>query len=143
MEDEACHARFGKTERNAPMFGKPWQWYVYLCYGMYRMLNIVTGPGTHPSAILIRGAEWITDNGKRTPRTVNRLPLSVKLNWPGKLTKHLWITKIYNGKPANKKTGLWIEDRWVMITKVTQKPRVGIDYAGKWAKKKRRFVIKQ
>lgn len=143
-KDEACHARFGKTERNAPMFGKPGCWYVYLCYGMYRMLNIVTGPGGHPSAILIR---W-TDNVKRETKNedrhwsaVNRLPFTVKLNWPGKLTKHLWITKTFNGKPATKKTWLWIEDRWVMVTYITQKPRVGIDYAGKRAKKKWRFIL--
>jgi DNA-3-methyladenine glycosylase len=55
QDDEACHARHGKTERNAPMFGHPGYRYVYIVYGMYYMLNIVTGPGKHPSAILLRG----------------------------------------------------------------------------------------
>jgi len=53
-EDEACHARHGLTKRNAPMYSTPGCRYVYLVYGMYYMLNIVTGPGNHPSAILIR-----------------------------------------------------------------------------------------
>lgn len=56
-EDQACHARFGKTRRNAPMFGPPGCWYIYLCYGMYWMLNIVTGPGNYPSAALIRAVQ--------------------------------------------------------------------------------------
>jgi len=54
QDDEACHARYGKTERNAPMFAAPGCWYVYMIYGMHYMLNIVTGPGKHPSAVLIR-----------------------------------------------------------------------------------------
>ena len=63
QDDEACHARHGKTQRNAPMFAAPGCWYVYMIYGMYYMLNIVTGPGKHPSAILIRGLKYKEENG--------------------------------------------------------------------------------
>ena len=55
--DKASHAHKGVTKRNAPMFGEAGQWYVYLCYGVHEMLNIVTGPKGYPAAVLIRGAE--------------------------------------------------------------------------------------
>lgn len=124
MDDLASHARHGKTPRNAPMFEKPGYWYIYMIYGMYWMLNIVTGPGNHPSAILIRGVEWY--------------------NGPGKLTKNLKIDKSYNAKIASKKTGLWIEDRWIIITKdqVKTEPRTGIDYAWERAHKPWKFILK-
>ena len=145
QEDEACHARFGKTERNAPMFGKAWCRYVYLCYGMYRMLNIVTGPGKHPSAVLIRAVESpkskvhkVSSNDLKTLRPSTWWLI---LNGPGKITKHLHIDKRFNRQIASKKTWLRIEDRWVMIKKYAQLPRVWIEYAGKWAKKKWRFLI--
>jgi DNA-3-methyladenine glycosylase len=121
QEDQACHARFGQTARNAPMFGLPGCWYVYLVYGMYRMLNIVTGPGNHPSAILIRWVEGIKG--------------------PGKVTKTLKIDKKYNDKPASKKTWLRIEDRWIMAKSYTTTKRIWIAYAGEWAHKNRRFLM--
>ena len=109
QEDEACHARHGKTERNAPMFGLPGHWYVYMIYGMYYMLNIVTWPWTHPSAILIR---WVSE-----------------YPGPGKVTKNLWIDKKFNGKIANEKTGLRIEDSGHKISNIKTSPRIGINYA--------------
>jgi len=126
-EDKACHVYKGKTERNKVMFDSPGHWYVYFIYGMYWMLNIVTGPGEYPSAVLIRKVE--------------------NLNGPGKLTRDLKIDGRVNSKPADKKTGLWIEDRgeikqivngeWQII----QAPRVGVQYAEEWANKPYRFIL--
>ena len=122
QEDKASHARHGKTERNAPMFGMPGYWYVYMIYGMYYMLNIVTWPGISPSAILIR---WVQG-----------------FPGPGKLTKNLWIDKHFNGKLADEKTGLWIEDGGIKIPKIQAAPRIGIDYASdEWKHKHWRFFI--
>lgn len=118
QDDEACHARHGKTERNAPMFAAPGCWYVYMIYGMYYMLNIVTGPGKYPSAILIRGLRDEVQGMK-----------DKELNGPGKLTKRLWITKNFNGKKSDKKTGLWIEESGITVKEIKTAPRVGIDYA--------------
>ncbi|NCX99465.1 MAG: DNA-3-methyladenine glycosylase, partial [Planctomycetia bacterium] len=54
--DLACHGSRGLTRRNATMFGPSGRWYVYLCYGMHWMLNVVTGAEGVPAAVLIRGA---------------------------------------------------------------------------------------
>ena len=80
FEDRASHAYKGKTSRNSMMFGPAGFWYVYLIYGMYWMLNIVTSEENYPSAILIRGAG--------------------DFDGPGKLTKGIKIDKSLNGKKA-------------------------------------------
>ncbi|MCK4650764.1 DNA-3-methyladenine glycosylase [Candidatus Babeliales bacterium] len=123
--DLACHGRLGKTKRTEPMFGNPGYFYVYLIYGMYWMLNIVTGSKNYPAAILIRGTNEISG--------------------PGRLTKKLNIDKKFNKKIANPKTGLWFEDRGVKITQknILRTPRIGVKYAGPiWGKKPYRFVLK-
>ena len=68
LEDKAPHAHKGKTKRNEPMFGSADHWYVYLIYGMYQMLNIVTSPKNYPAAILIRGLEGASGPGKLTKK---------------------------------------------------------------------------
>ncbi|KKT82244.1 MAG: hypothetical protein A3B07_02110 [Candidatus Yonathbacteria bacterium RIFCSPLOWO2_01_FULL_43_27] len=122
--DKASHAHKGKTERNAVMFGDAGRWYVYLVYGMYEMLNIVTGARGYPAAVLIRGTDGIVG--------------------PGRLTKFLHITRAQNGLRAIRISGLWIEDKGVVVPeqKIKKTTRIGVDYAGVWAKKKYRFVMK-
>jgi DNA-3-methyladenine glycosylase len=127
--DKACHASKGRTARTAPMFGPGGRFYVYFCYGIHWMLNIVTGPKGYPAAILIRAAGGI--------------------NGPAKLTKHLQISKSLNKKPADKASGLWFEDRGTNRSKdriakkdIKRSPRIGVDYAGPvWAKKPYRFTL--
>jgi len=124
-KDKASHASRGKTKRNYPMFGPAGHFYVYLTYGMHWMLNIVTGEKDYPAAILIRGVG--------------------NLNGPGKLTKFLKIDKRFNGKKAEKKTGLWFEDRGIKIKErdIKKAPRIGVLYAGPiWSKKHYRFLLK-
>lgn len=123
--DKGSHASKGMTLRNAPMFGDPGVWYVYLVYGMHSMLNIVTREKGYPAAILIRGVEGQSG--------------------PGRLTKALHITRIQNGLSATQKSALWIEDRGVRLPSraIMRSPRIGIDYAGKrWAGKLWRFTLK-
>lgn len=122
--DRACHASKGKTARTAAMFDDAGYFYIYFCYGVHWMLNIVTGPKNYPAAVLIRGAG--------------------PANGPGKLTKILKIDKALNGKKAIPKNGLWFEDRGVKINSrsIKKSPRIGVDYAGPiWAKKPYRFVL--
>lgn len=124
-EDKACHAHKGMTNRTAVMFGPAGCWYVYLVYGVYRMLNIVTGEEGYPAAVLIRGAgEW---------------------NGPGKLTRALSIGQDFNGTRATRESGLWIENRGTEVPphRIRRTPRIGVDYAGEWAEKPYRFVIEE
>lgn len=124
FEDKASHAHRGETTRNKPMFGNAGVWYIYLVYGMYEMLNVVTGGKGYPAAVLIRGV--------------------LGTSGPGRLTKFLHITRAQNNKQAVFEYGLWIEDRGVVISdnRIKKTPRIGVYYAGVWAKKKYRFVLK-
>ena len=125
-KDKASHAHRGKTARNKTMFGEAGVWYVYFVYGMYDMLNVVTGPHGYPAAVLIRAVEEISG--------------------PGRLTKKLGITRRLNGNGAVQTSGLWIKDRGVRVrTKDIKKtPRIGVKYAGPtWSKKPYRFVLKK
>ncbi len=120
-EDLASHARFGKTRRNAPMFGPSGIWYVYLCYGMHAMLNIVTDKQDCPSAILIRSVEGIQG--------------------PGRLTRQLKINTTFNGLPCDLSSNLWIDDKNKKYFSIVTTPRIGIDYSGPvWSQKKYRFL---
>lgn len=125
FEDKASHAARGRTARTETMYGNPGRWYVYLIYGMHNMLNIVTGQKDYPSAVLIRGV--------------------ADIDGPGKLTRSLSIHREFNGKTASKKNDLWIEDRGVAMraADILRTPRIGVDYAGEWARRPLRFVIKK
>jgi DNA-3-methyladenine glycosylase len=121
-EDRASHASRGMTERNRIMFAEGGYFYVYLCYGMYEMLNFVTGSVGYPAAILVRGIE--------------------DADGPGKLTKKLNIGRDFNGQKIEKASGLWVEDRGVVINsrQIKRLPRIGVDYAGDiWKNKLYRF----
>jgi DNA-3-methyladenine glycosylase len=119
-----AHADRGRTPRNAVMFGPGGQWYVYLCYGVHEMLNLVTGPRDYPAAILIRGVEGVIG--------------------PGRVTRALGIDRKLNATAAARASGLWIEDRGVRVPRrlMQTTPRIGVDYAGPvWAGKKWRFYF--
>jgi len=123
--DLACHASKGRTKRTEVMYQKAGTIYVYLIYGMYFMLNIVTGEKDFPAAVLIRGVG--------------------AFDGPGKLTKALSIGMKFNALSLGKSTGMWIErPSGVAIDKrrIYTTPRIGVAYANEWAKKKLRFVLK-
>ncbi len=121
-DDLASHASRGMTPRNAVMFEKGGVFYVYLCYGIHWMLNVVTGEKGWPGAVLIRGVG--------------------DLDGPGRLTKVLRIRSELNGKPAEPSSGLWFEDGVrVPEYQIAAKPRIGVGYAGPvWAEKPYRFL---
>lgn len=123
LEDKASHASRGETPRNRVMFGSAGRWYIYFTYGMHWMLNVVTEREGFPAAVLIRATDVVSG--------------------PGRLTKFFKIDKDLNGKPLNKKTGLWIEDREVRIKskQVREGKRIGVDYAGRWKNKLWRFSL--
>jgi DNA-3-methyladenine glycosylase len=122
--DLASHARAGRTKRTEVMFGEGGVWYVYLCYGIHEMLNLVVGPRDWPAAILIRGVEGAIG--------------------PGRVTKTLAIDRRHNATPAAPASGLWLEDRGVRVprSRVKVTPRIGVDYAGPlWSAKHWRFTF--
>ncbi len=122
--DLACHARAGRTGRTEVMYRAGGVWYVYLCYGIHEMLNLVVGPAGWPAAVLIRGVEGASG--------------------PGRVTKTLMVDRALNRALADEAGGLWIEDRGERVPRgsVRALPRIGIDYAGPvWAAKKWRFVL--
>lgn len=130
--DLACHAAKGRTGRTEVMFGPPGHAYVYLIYGMYDMLNIVTGPEGDPQAVLIRAAEPLTG-----------IPEDARTDGPGRLTRTLGLTVAHhNGidlcAPGEGGT-LWLE-RGAPPGAVAVTPRIGVDYAGTWAEAPLRFV---
>ena len=123
--DQACHARVGRTKRTEVMYAAGGVWYVYLCYGVHEMLNLVVGPKDWPAAVLIRGV--------------------AAASGPGRVTKALKIGRELNGVSATEAAGgLWLEDHGVRVPRsaVTATPRVGVDYAGPgWAGKRWRFIF--
>jgi DNA-3-methyladenine glycosylase len=139
VDDLGCHCSKGKTSRTSVMFGTPGYFYVYLIYGMYEMLNIVTMPEDFPAAVLIRGVR----NLEKSTNTKHFEKLDVKTDGPGKLTKHLLINRDYNQKPALPETGLWIADEGITIPqhKIQTAKRIGIDYAKQWKDKLWRFYF--
>lgn len=122
--DLACHARRGRTKRTEVMYRPGGVWYVYLCYGVHEMLNLVTGPADYPAAVLIRGVEGISG--------------------PGRLTRRLEIDRRLNGALAAPVSGLWIEDDGFARPRGALRvgPRIGVEYAGpEWAGKPWRFWV--
>lgn len=119
-EDKACHASKGRTPRTDVMYSDGGNLYVYLIYGMYWMLNVVTGDENNPQAVLIRGVEDIRGSGK--------------------VGRELKIDRSFYGESLHLSTRIWIEDA-PEVTDFTTAPRVGIDYAGEeWRDKPWRFI---
>lgn len=134
-KDLASHACRGKTERNKVMFDVPGKIYVYLIYGRYCCLNLVTMPVGYPAAVLIRGVvgekgrDLMLARRKKEQKNFSEKNLS---NGPGKLCQALGIDRKINGKLLSKKTGLWVEDDGYPVTErnILRSKRIGVDYAG-------------
>jgi DNA-3-methyladenine glycosylase len=120
IEDKACHAAKGRTKRTEVLFHKGGKIYMYFIYGMYWMLNIVTGKDEEPQAILIRGIEGFSG--------------------PGKLTRHLQLNASFYGEELPSER-IWLENNQEKI-EYEQTPRVGIDYAGEWKEMPWRYIVK-
>ncbi|PIR27347.1 3-methyladenine DNA glycosylase [Candidatus Berkelbacteria bacterium CG11_big_fil_rev_8_21_14_0_20_42_15] len=133
VEDKACHARHGKTKRNAPMWGPAGFTYVYLCMGLHNLLNIVTGEKDQPEAVLIRGIIPLTGTSKK-----------FKSYGPGNLTKYLKINRGLNNHDTIYSRQLWFEDDEfaIALKNITSAPRIGISYAAEYRHKPWRFTLK-
>ena len=114
-DDPASHAYRGQTPRTAVMFGPPGVSYVYFIYGMYFCLNIVTEKEGTAAGVLIRGLQLMQ-------------PESKNLNGPGKLCKHLGITREHNGIDLTTSHSFYVQDKGLTPGYVAT-PRIGIKVA--------------
>jgi len=142
-KDRASHAWRGRTRRNESMFGKPGTAYVYLCYGIHRMLNVVTAPEDIPAAVLIRGVEPI-EGTEHMARRRRLDPEDFRLTaGPGALSAALGIRMEWDR--SDLVCGpIRIEDDGMLLSpsQIQHRPRVGVNYAGPAAKFPWRFSIR-
>jgi len=127
--DLAAHSAKGLTERTKVMFGPPGHAYVYLVYGMHFCMNVVTEPEGHASAVLLRAIEPVKNLQGRT-------------QGPGLLCRAMGITKRLNAHD------LLSDDFYIAAppraspVEIVKRPRIGVDYAGRWARRHLRFYVR-
>ena len=112
-EDKGCHAAKGRTKRTELLYGESGVIYVYLCYGMHWLMNIITGEKEQPQGILLRAGEHF--------------------DGPAKLTTNMKLDGSFNGIHLNDIEEIWFEDDG-FIPEINTSPMVGIDYAGDYWK---------
>ena len=132
ITDRACHAFGGRlTPRNEVMYAQGGVAYVYLCYGMHNMLNVVTNQKDTPDAVLIR-AIYATHGEELMLKRTGKPQMKPQVtDGPGKVTKALGITMADNGEPLQNNR-IWIENRNFDLsqTEILITPRIGVEYAG-------------
>jgi len=138
-EDLAAHSARGRTARNEPMWGPPGHLYVYRIYGIHDCVNVVCGPGYKPEAVLLRAGEVV--EGETVARTrrgpdADRRRLA---SGPGNLGRALGIDRGLSG--ADLLAGPVHLQAGPAPRRITSRPRVGIDYAGRWAARPYRFLV--
>ena len=121
-DDTACHAHKGKTQRTKTLYAEGGIAYVYLCYGIHSLLNVVSGERDFPEAVLIRGVEGASG--------------------PGRVTKYMQIDRSFNETSFTDSSELWIEDDGYSCEKIKLERRVGIDYASPDDRERKwRFIL--
>ena len=127
--DKASHSSRGITPRTRTMFGPPGHAYVYLIYGMYSCMNVVTEPEGHGSAVLIRAVEPV-------------LNLLGPGNGPGRLSRAMQIDRSSNGADLTEGSLTICSDGTTLAESIVRRPRVGVDYSGPWARRLLRFCLR-
>jgi DNA-3-methyladenine glycosylase len=130
--DAASHARRGPTPRAAIMFGAPGLLYVYLIYGMHNCMNVVTETHGVAGAVLLRAAEPLAGFELARPRP---------LTGPGKLCAGLDITRANNGHDLVAGGDFFLADDGAQPPKRARSARIGVEYAGEWARRLLRFYV--
>ncbi|MDR0694411.1 MAG: DNA-3-methyladenine glycosylase [Prevotellaceae bacterium] len=143
ITDKASHA-YGsrRTKRTEVMFWEGGHAYIYLCYGMYSLFNVVTNVEGIPHAVLVRGAIACSGIGTMLQRTGKEKITAGLLIGPGKLAKAMGLHYSQTGTPLTGST-IWIEDSGIVIPPeaITITPRIGVDYAAEDALLPYRFKI--
>jgi len=144
INDKASHAFGGKrTKRTEPMFGSGGIAYVYLCYGIHHLFNVVTNVEGVPHAVLIRAGTPLEGVDVMLARRQKAAIDKQLLGGPGSLAKAMGITTALTGRDLQG-DGIWIEDHEISVAPqaISASPRVGVDYAGEDAKLPYRFRAK-
>ncbi|MDR2652625.1 MAG: DNA-3-methyladenine glycosylase [Prevotellaceae bacterium] len=145
VSDKASHAYKGRrTKRTEIMFYEGGHAYIYLCYGMYSLFNVVTNVADIPHAVLIRGAVALSGTDAMLERTKKKKLTADLLIGPGKLSKAMGLHFSLTGVSLLGDT-IWIEDRGIIVApeNIIATPRIGVDYAAEDASLPYRFVAKQ
>jgi len=143
VTDKASHA-YGnrRTKRTEPMFGPAGVAYIYLCYGIHHLFNVVTGKPGIPHAVLIRAGVPLEGVEKMLIRRRKKKVDRALLAGPGSLAQALGITTKLTGTSLTG-SNVWIEDHNLKLKKnqIQASPRIGVDYAEEDAKRPYRFTI--
>jgi DNA-3-methyladenine glycosylase len=142
--DRASHAWGGRrTKRTEPMFRDGGTAYVYLCYGIHHLFNVVTAEAGTPHAVLVRAGQPLEGTELMKKRRGRRTTDRILLSGPGSLAQALDITTKATGTSllGNR---IWIEDHGIEFDEnlITTGPRVGVDYAGEDAARPYRFLVR-
>jgi DNA-3-methyladenine glycosylase len=127
--DLAAHSSKGLTNRTRVMFGPPGHAYVYLIYGMHWCMNVVTEKEGHASAVLLRAVEPVKHLEGRT-------------QGPALLCKALGVDRRLNGHDLLSDDFYIVEPDDAGPVRIVKRPRIGVDYAGHWARRLLRFYVR-
>jgi DNA-3-methyladenine glycosylase len=127
--DLASHSSKGLTERTRIMFGPPGHAYVYLIYGMHHCMNVVTEREGLGAAVLLRAIEPVQN-------------ISARTNGPGLLARAMQINRRLNGHDLLSDEFFLAAGNDSAPIKIVKRPRIGVAYAGTWAKRHLRFYVK-
>jgi DNA-3-methyladenine glycosylase len=127
--DRAAHSARGRTPRTEVMFGPPGHAYTYLIYGMHWCMNVVTEREGTASAVLLRAVEPVAG-------------IDGKTSGPGLLCRAMGIGKAQNGADLRSATFFISEPEHRESFTIVKRPRIGVEYAGAWAKRLLRFYVK-
>ncbi len=126
--DLAAHSSKGLTNRTKIMFGPPGHAYVYMIYGMYFCMNVVTEREGHASAVLLRAVEPVSGIEGRT-------------GGPGLLCRAMGIDRSLNGHDLESDDFYIATGSEMELFSIVERPRIGVDYAGDWAERPLRYYI--
>lgn len=142
--DRASHAYGGRrTARTEVMFGRPGTAYVYLCYGIHHLFNVVTNKVDVPHAVLVRALEPLHGVDVMLDRTRKQVPDNTLTRGPGNVSKALGIYTIHTGMDLLESNMVIAEDQYmVKKSAIGATTRIGVDYAGPDALLPYRFIVK-
>lgn len=145
-DDRACHAwNNRRTNRTEVMFREGGTAYIYLCYGIHHLFNVVTGPADTAHAVLVRALEPLVGMEVMMKRRQILKPGPRITSGPGALSQALGLTTTWTGQSLlTSDTPVWIEDHEKIIPAagIASGPRIGVDYAGECAAWEWRFWLR-